>query len=66
MNSKLKHKFKMLNKLRNRGASPARILRAIRAFEKEKNNVPTDYDSTESNDTEKFEAEEEELARVVF
>lgn len=36
MNNKLKHKFKMLNKLRNRGASPARILRAMRAFEKEK------------------------------
>ena len=53
MNPKLKHKFKMLNKLRNRGAAPARILRAMKAFEKEKENVQTDFNRTESNDTEK-------------
>lgn len=63
MNPKLKHKFKMLNKLRNRGAAPARILRAMRAFEKEKDNVPTDYDSAEDNDTEERHEEEE---RAVF
>jgi hypothetical protein len=53
----------MLNKLRNRGAAPARILRAMRAFEKEKDNVPTNYDSAKDNDTAEHY---EEGGRAIF
>lgn len=67
MNRKLRHRFKMLRKIRERTfVDPLRVIRAMRSFEKEKENVQTDFDSTESNDTEKFEAEEDELARTVF
>ena len=52
--SKLLHKFKMLKKLRDRNAPPTRILRAMRAFEKEKENVQTGLNRTKSNDTEKL------------
>lgn len=57
----------MLRKIRERDCvDPLRVIRAMKAFEKEKESVQTDFDSTESNDTEKFEAEEDELARTVF
>lgn len=54
MNANLRHKLKMLRKIRERDCvDPLRVIRAMKAFEKEKESVQTDFDRTESNDTEK-------------